>query len=29
MPEPSSTLKLEYDEDNTEHYQGDRNVLSS
>jgi 2-aminophenol/2-amino-5-chlorophenol 1,6-dioxygenase alpha subunit len=29
LPEASSTLKLEYDEDNTEHYKGDRNVLSS
>ena len=28
-PEASRTLKLEYDEDNTERYQGDRNVLSS
>ena len=28
-PEASQTLSLEYDEDNTDRYQGDRNVLSS
>jgi len=28
-PEATQGLNLEYDEDNTEHYKGDRNVLSS
>jgi len=29
LPQPSKTLKLEYDEDGAEYYKGDRNVLAT